>query len=82
MLIDPHTNKPISSKRKTVLQVHLVDQQAMSSQPQTFALGFELDQPDRTVIAQLLANISRTIIGKLDEIHFFAQPEAPQAPPS
>ena len=77
MILDP-SGKPIASTRKTVLQIHLVDQQAMSSQPKTYALGFELDRPDRAVVAQTLSQIARTVMSQLDEIGFFAQ-ESPRA---
>lgn len=80
MIIDPKTNKPISSTRKTVLQFHLVDQQAMSSQPTTYALGFELDQPDRNSVNQVLQHASRTIVAKLDEIGFFKPSPLPETP--
>ena len=78
MILDP-SGKPISSQRKTVLQIHLVDQQAMSSQPKTYALGFELDRPDRNTVAQTLSMIARTVMTQLDEINFFENP--PKAVP-
>ena len=78
MIIDPKTGKPISTQRKTVIELHLVDQQAMSSQPQIYALGFVLDRPDRAYVAQNLVTLSRSIMAKLEEIGYF--PPAPPAP--
>lgn len=80
MIIDPNSGKPISSTRKTVLQIHLVDQLAMSSQPKTYALGFELDRPDRVVVTQLLQHVCRSLMSQLDEIGYFSPGDAmPQA---
>lgn len=78
MILDP-SGKPVSATRKVVLQVHLVDQQAMSSQPKTYALGFSLDRPDRTTVIQVLNKTSQEIMAKLEEIGFFQDPPRPMA---
>ena len=77
MILAPN-GKPVSSKRRVGIQISLVDQQAMVSQPKTHTLGFVLDRPDRIEVAQFLATVSRSIVAKLDEIGFF-QPAVPQA---
>lgn len=78
-IIDPNTNKPISSERKTVLQVVLVDQQAMSSQPKQYAMGFELDRPDRPTVARVLQHVANSVVQQLESIDFFQQEaESPQ----
>ena len=80
MILDP-SGKPIASTRKTVLQVHLVDQQAMSSQPKTYALGFSLDRPDRTSVVQALNMMSKEIMAQLEKLGFFNDPPRPMAQP-
>lgn len=77
-ILDPRTGKPVSSQRKVSIQIRLIDQQAMSSQPKTHELGFVLDRSDRTFIAQFLQTLNRGILSKLEEIKFFSP--APPAP--
>jgi hypothetical protein len=77
-IIDPSSGRPISSKRKVSIQIRLIDQQAMSSQPKIHELGFVLDRSDRIYVSQFLTTLTRGILAKLEEIKFFAP--APPAP--
>lgn len=74
-LIDPKTGKPVTSERKVLLAITIVDQRpGEQGQPHQLAYVLE-DEDDRADVGRLLSTMSRSALTKLDELGVFDESE-------
>lgn len=75
-ILDPNTKKPVTSERKVVLAITVVDQRPGNPDPTPHQLAYELDDDDdRSDVQRLLSNMVRSAMQKLDELEVFEDKE-------
>ena len=77
MILDA-SGKPVASERRVGLQITILDQRPGHSGFEKATMSFELDSNDPAMLAQLLQNISRSIVRRLDEIGFLGDTTHPE----